>query len=155
MNLRLETKKDERTFVYNLFVDKPFCYNKVRGWTDRLGFEEYLTDVKRSKFVLSPAGLGIDCYRTWETMLMWQNNPYGGCYPIIKRSPIIRIYDKLPVVIVDRWEDVTQEFLEKKYIELEEKRKKGLFDYDRLYADYWINPILELQRKVKARKIKV
>jgi hypothetical protein len=51
-------------------------------------------------FVVSPHGNALDCYRTWEALLM-------GCIPIVKRSPIDYLYDGLPVAIVDDWGEIT------------------------------------------------
>lgn len=60
---------------------------------------EYRTALTESKFVLSPAGNGFDCHRTWEAM-------YLGAIPILRRAhwPFINI--NLPVLLVDEWEDL-------------------------------------------------
>jgi hypothetical protein len=52
-----------------------------------------------SKFVLSPAGNGFDCHRTWESM-------YLGAIPIVRRAhwPFINL--NLPVLLIDEWEDL-------------------------------------------------
>ena len=54
----------------------------------------------RYAFVISPRGHGLDCHRTWESLAL-------GNIPIVKRSPLDAIYEGLPVVIVDAWEDIT------------------------------------------------
>jgi hypothetical protein len=54
----------------------------------------------RHAFVISPHGNALDCYRTWEALLM-------GCVPIVKRSPIDYLYTDLPVAIVDEWSEIT------------------------------------------------
>jgi len=60
---------------------------------------EYRRALSESKFVLSPAGNGFDCHRTWEAM-------YLGAIPIVKREfwPFVAI--NLPVLQVDEWEDL-------------------------------------------------
>lgn len=60
---------------------------------------DYRRELASSKFVLSPAGNGLDCHRTWEAM-------YLGAIPIVKQAdwPFSR-YD-LPVLIVSNWEDL-------------------------------------------------
>jgi hypothetical protein len=50
------------------------------------------------KFVLSPAGVGLDCHRTWEALVL-------GCIPIVKSSCIDPVYEGLPVWIIKDWED--------------------------------------------------
>jgi hypothetical protein len=61
---------------------------------------ELLAIYARHAFVISPHGNGLDCYRTWEALLM-------GCVPIVKRSPIDYLFVDLPVAIVDDWSEIT------------------------------------------------
>lgn len=50
-------------------------------------------------FVLSAAGNGLDCHRTWELL-------YLGNIVITKTSSLDRLYDGLPVVVVKDWNEV-------------------------------------------------
>eukprot|EP00581_Thalassiosira_minuscula_P011257 CAMPEP_0183725922 /NCGR_PEP_ID=MMETSP0737-20130205/21903_1 /TAXON_ID=385413 /ORGANISM="Thalassiosira miniscula, Strain CCMP1093" /LENGTH=356 /DNA_ID=CAMNT_0025957093 /DNA_START=32 /DNA_END=1099 /DNA_ORIENTATION=- len=56
------------------------------------------------KFMLSPRGVGLDCYRTWEAL-------YLGMIPVVKTSTLDSMYQGLPVLIVDEWSDLTPELL--------------------------------------------
>jgi hypothetical protein len=58
----------------------------------------------RYAFVVSPHGNGLDCHRTWESLLL-------GNIIIVKRSPLDPLYEGLPVVIVDHWGEITAENL--------------------------------------------
>ncbi|HZO13085.1 MAG TPA: hypothetical protein VFB62_07495 [Polyangiaceae bacterium] len=58
----------------------------------------------RYAFVVSPHGNGLDCHRTWESLVL-------GNIPIVKRSSLDPLYDGLPVVIVDDWGEITKENL--------------------------------------------
>ncbi len=49
--------------------------------------------------VLSTAGNGLDCHRTWELF-------YLGCIVVTKTSPLDPLYEGLPVIIVDDWLEV-------------------------------------------------
>jgi hypothetical protein len=60
---------------------------------------EYRRALADSKFVLSPAGNGFDCHRTWEAM-------YLGAIPIVKKIHWPFNGKKLPVLIVNEWEDL-------------------------------------------------
>ncbi|MFO1131477.1 MAG: hypothetical protein U1E16_05685 [Hyphomicrobiales bacterium] len=53
-------------------------------------------------FEASPQGNGMDCFRTWEALAL-------GTVPIVRRSPLDRLYraHRLPVAIVEDWEEVT------------------------------------------------
>jgi hypothetical protein len=87
-------------------------------------------------FVLSPAGGGMDCHRTWEALLL-------GCIPIVKRFnvPCDSIYDGLPVLLVDEWRDVTADLLQKTLMEFQSKRDSGEFKMERLTLQYWMEKI--------------
>jgi hypothetical protein len=95
----------------------------------------YLEETKQYRYVLSPPGNGIDCHRTWEALLV-------GSIPIMKRSLLDSLFDELPVIFVDDWSELTEEFLEKKYQEI----LSGSYKYERMYADYWIETIRSYQR---------
>lgn len=89
-------------------------------------FENYLVKLGEHRFALSPPGRGLDTHRTWEALMV-------GTIPIVIRSPLDILYDKLPVLIVDDWSEITPEFLEERYLEFQ----KGEYDFSRLYAPYW------------------
>lgn len=129
-----------RKKVQELFESKNFCYV-----TAKKPYQEYLEDIAQSKFVLSPEGAGMDCHRTWEALLV-------GSIPIITHSTLDIMFQDLPVLFVNSWEEVTEEFLEKKYQEITKKT----YQLDTLYADYWINIILQIQKQfLKTFKIEL
>lgn len=59
----------------------------------------------RYAFVVSPHGNGLDCHRTWESLVL-------GNIVIVKRSSLDPLYEDLPVVIVDDWREITAKNLE-------------------------------------------
>jgi hypothetical protein len=67
----------------------------------------YNTHIKQLNyaFVASPFGGGPDCYRTWEALLL-------GCIPIIKSSGLNPVFEGLPMLIIEKWSDLTQELLQ-------------------------------------------
>lgn len=125
MNFDVKTFASERGLVWGMFANKKFC---VIG--KKKSFKPFLDDIATAKFVISPRGSGYDCHRTWEAL-------YLGSYPIVKKSPIDKLYDGLPVVIVNDWSEVTEEFLNKKYAEFAQKK----FKYDKLSFGYWFSLI--------------
>jgi hypothetical protein len=88
-------------------------------------------------FVLSPAGGGLDCHRTWEAIAL-------GCIPIVKRwnLPIDMVYDDLPVLIVNEWADITEELLTNTIREFKERQ----FNYNKLFLKYWVNLIYSYKK---------
>ena len=93
-------------------------------------FENYMYELKTYKFCLSPPGRGLDTHRAWEALMM-------GTIPIMISTTQDHLFEKLPVVIVDDWEQITTQFLNKKYEELIQKT----YDFDILYTPYWDNLI--------------
>jgi hypothetical protein len=121
MNFCIGTNARERSLVYDIFKNKSFCYN-----AGRKNLEGYLLDIASSKFVISPFGGGIDCYRTWEAL-------YMGSIPVVKTSDLNPLYEDLPVVIVKDWNEVTEEFLNQKYLELQGKK----YNFEKIHLNYW------------------
>lgn len=82
-------------------------------------------------FVLSPAGNGLDCIRTFEALCL-------GCIVILRKSELDNsIYDELPVLIVNEYYDINEDLLNNTLIEFSKKT----FNYEKLKMTYWINEI--------------
>jgi hypothetical protein len=77
-------------------------------------------------FVASPLGTGWDCHRTWEALVL-------GCIPIVSRSPMARLFEELPVIVVSDWRQVNREFLAESLGKLEQKR----FAFESLFLRSW------------------
>lgn len=89
-------------------------------------------------FSISPRGAGLDCHRTWEDLVL-------GCIVIVKTSPLDKLYEGLPVVIVKNWSEITESNLNKWLRKFgnaftNESYKK------RLTHTYWMNLIQEVKR---------
>lgn len=101
------------------------------GWVTMLPREtsnsECIRQMGEHKFVLSPYGLGFDCCKTWEALLC-------GSYPVVKRQYFLEHFAKhLPIVVIDNWEEVTEDFLNAKYKEFQNRE----WNYEMLTEDYW------------------
>ena len=72
--------------------------------------------MRKTMFVPSPAGNGIDCHRTWEAL-------YLGAVPVVLRSEYFG-ESNWPVLVVDSW----SELLEKKDNELKEIYTNNVLD---------------------------
>lgn len=121
MNFTQDTSFSERTKVYRLFHDKKFVTTKFG-----IPHEVFAEDVYSHPFTLSPRGNGYDCVRTWESL-------YLRSIPIIKRNNVMSHFSDLPILFVDEWEQITEEFLLEK---LEELKNKD-FDLSKAKISYW------------------
>jgi hypothetical protein len=78
------------------------------------------------QFVLSPHGAGLDCHRTWEALLL-------GCIPIIKTAKLNDLFEDLPIIVVEDWEQINDVFLSDS---LQSALKKSI-NTEKLYMKYW------------------
>lgn len=130
MNFSPSTYPQERPYIFHLFKDKTFC-----TVASPKNLEVYLTEMALHKFTISPRGNGIDCHRTWEALLT-------GSIPIVRKSDLDVLYKDLPVLIIDDWEEITEEFLTLKYSEINQKQYK----FHKKFAGYWLKKILNIQK---------
>jgi len=126
-----------------------YCnWRPVPGWGDR---EECYAQIDRSiclfesgsvsrastwqrqaefLYVISPEGIGMDCHRTWEAILL-------GCVPIVKRNAVTPLYANLPVIVVDDWNEVNSHYLREQSNYFSIKK----FDYSSIFKAHWTNLI--------------
>jgi hypothetical protein len=83
-------------------------------------------------FVLSPFGNGLDCHRTWEALLC-------GCIPIVRSTVFKELFEGLPVLIVEKWTDVTLTLLEQTVHDFKLKHDNNQFQYEKLTLEYYTN----------------
>lgn len=157
LNFNVKTNKKSRSASLNHFK-KIFGKDKTAFFaTKSYKWSEYLQQLGDTQFVISPPGKnrffynyisiknlgnGIDCHRTWEALIM-------GAIPIVLRSELQPLYDDMPVMVVDNWEEVTQkalsEFKTSKLnlsINRVPRRKK-------IWIRYWIDEIENTRTKLK------
>lgn len=130
INFDAKEIKPERVELLKYFSNKPFC-----TFSTQKPFADYLAEMARYKFVLSPPGLQIDCYRTWEALLV-------GSIPVVKSSYLNSLYSQLPVLVVNDLRDITEELLESKYKEITSRT----YTIEQLFIEYWIYKIKQIRR---------
>jgi len=127
------------TTTYPKLRNKLFLKFKIHDWVrfgemnfNMEGRIKYLTEIKKSKFVLCPRGNGIDTHRLWETL-------YLGSIPIIEKFRTHDICQDLPILFIDDWSEINKEFLNKKYEEISNQH----FNLEKLKLSYWKSFIKE------------
>jgi hypothetical protein len=94
-------------------------------------------NVMRAKFVLSPVGNGADCTRTYRALLL-------GSIPVVNQmsNPLVKsgLYNGLPVLVVDGWQQLSLSFLTQRHKELS-ARFQGGWERRTLFAEAWVERI--------------
>lgn len=104
----------------------------------RKGYYSYLCDLAEYQFVPSPFGNGRDCHRTWEAL-------YMGSVPIVQSSYLNPMYENLPIIVVDDWADLSDEYLRETFDQLSSKT----YNMDKLFMPYWINYINAFRKEYR------
>lgn len=134
---------DERHYCYHELKNKQFVKNlndesyekqpsihcgKVPVWINY----EY---THKSTYTLSPCGSGEDCHRFYEAI-------YLDSIPIVKRTNTVfdKLYNVFPCLIINNWNEVTQELLLekkdeclKKMTDFKERYPNALIDLDSIH----------------------
>jgi hypothetical protein len=95
----------------------------------------YFNEIQSHKYIISPPGHGLDCYRTWETM-------FFGRVPILIRSPLDAIYKDMPVLIIDDWRELDDLPLDDMYEDILSKTNREM-----LTQKYWNKYIMNIINK--------
>lgn len=131
MNFNIANYPSEREHVYRLFENKSWV-TSVRG-KNGMDFDGYLEGLCNHKYVLCPRGSSNNCHRRWESL-------YMGAIPIVRRDINNAFYSDMPILYVDKWEEVTTELLNDFY-------KTRIFVWDlvekQLTFTWWKNKILK------------
>jgi hypothetical protein len=117
-------KGEDRTQIFNKllssglvdYIDKPIL--RMDLWKKK---GEYA-------FTVSPHGNGLDCHRTWEDLVL-------GCIVIVKTSSLDPLYEDLPVVIIQDWDEINENNLDAWLKEHQDKQRA------KLKNSYWIDHI--------------
>ena len=128
---------DDRDSVQRALLSNP----QVVFQAKKLKRIELWREKTRYAFVVSPHGNGLDCHRTWESLVL-------GNIVIVKRSSLDPLYAGLPVVIVDDWREIDANNLKRWHAEHAPAcgRPEVL---ERLTNRYWI----ERARRLLAEKL--
>lgn len=117
-----------REGVYEQFGGKDWITTEGGMPDSYLPIEEFYHGIRSHPFVISPPGAGLDCHRHWEAMAM-------GSIPIVLRSKAVELLEDMPALIIDCWDEVTQERLE---AELPGLRERFAWDsMTKLDMNFW------------------
>jgi hypothetical protein len=113
------------------FGQRKDCLNKIpssllKMYQQKLKRTQTWLNTSQYAFVLSPYGQGMDCHRTWEALIL-------GSIPIIKSKEFVKMFEDLPVLFVNDWNEINQQLLD----DTIDRFKNRVFNYDKLTLKYW------------------
>lgn len=118
-------------------LDLENTYTKTNRTVAQKDF--HFGELVNSKFVMAPSGYGLDCYRICEALM-------AGAIPVIETRNRIdgwrRIFDDLPVLEVDYWENLTPDYMMEGYQQI--LQKWDTCNWDKLTRHYWVDWLIEL-----------
>lgn len=103
-------------------IDQSVCYFQ----TEPMPMAHTWELQSQYQFVLSPHGVGLDCHRTWEALIL-------GCIPIVKAAKLNDLFVDLPVIVVQDWKQITPAFLAENLQLLNNKA----INTEKLSMSYW------------------
>lgn len=159
-----DTLNKERQQLKAQFSNAPYCFNRAsaipfeeyleemadykfalspRGWgpdcyrTWEALFVGTIPIVRRNQsghIITIKTGLRVGAESTTQKKkLLPANTPLSPEGP----SQLDTLYEGLPILVIDSWEELSESFLQKKYAEITSKS----YDISALYFDYWRNKI--------------
>jgi hypothetical protein len=120
-NFSINTNFEERINCLRQITDKGIKMSENKN------FEDYLRELSKSLFNISPNGNGIDCHKIWESL-------YLKTIPIVTKSINIDFYKNLPILVINNWSELNVGIL------TEETYHKiwGNFDPKLIKTDFFI-----------------
>ena len=130
LNFKESTNFKERKNLYEYFSNTDW----VTIESPNLSKIQYKEAISKSNFILCPWGNGVDTHRLWESL-------YYGKIPVTKYHHTYSHLNNLPILFVDKYEDITQERL----IKFIHSLKSSEIDYKKLSIDTWLDLICQIK----------
>ena len=135
-NFMNDTNRWKRPQIFNIVTsnlgDKctvgNYTYNK-----EELKFQFY-RDIQEHHYTLCPPGNSKESHRMWESL-------YLGGIPVVEDNASNRYFAQFfPILVVERWCDITEEFLKSKLEYFQSKNwRYDLLDTDNLFKEYGLS----------------
>lgn len=119
----------------NSMVRQPFCCRSAQHVKTLLWAE-----LAKYKFAIIPKEEGFGA--AWEALAF-------DTIPVMLHSPADAIFEGTPVVLVHNWEEVTEDFLDEKYRQIQDGLKSGLLSKKKLFFDHWLDQIQQIQADIR------
>ena len=129
LNIAYETYPEERKGIVKNYKDKKWVTYVTPSKTVD-GHYKYIENIYNHKFVFAPRGNGLDTHRLWESL-------YLQTIPIVKKAVGMEDFYDLPILFIDDWDGLTEEYLNVKYDEIMSKK----YNMNKITLSYWCEKI--------------
>ena len=131
-NFNIRTNYTERIKYKNISID---C-SHIDWEESNLPLHDFFNRMLDYKMILCPIGNGVDTHRLWEVL-------YSNRIPItvkVNNYGIYKLYEKLPIIILDKIDDLfNYELIEKKYKDV----MSNNYNLELINYNYWKDKILK------------
>lgn len=100
--------------------------------------EQWLSKANEYAFTISPLGNGLDSGRTWESLAV-------GQIVIVHSGPLDKLYEGLPVVIINNWDEVNSRNLDLWLDKFSDSTSNPRYR-ERLSLNYWNDKIHQYKK---------
>ena len=116
--------RKERQNLFHQVKDLPYVHVETytKKWENTQELTAHYESISKYKWTLCPRGAGQDTHRLWEAL-------YLGSIPIVLKSSISSLYEGLPVIQLNNWDELSLPLLEKRSKELPLTRTNAYFTY--------------------------
>lgn len=132
MNLTVTNFPEERKQIVSQYAKCSWVTYEEPNISEN-GHENYLRNIHTHKFAFAPRGNGLDTHRLWECL-------YLRTIPIVKHHVSMEDFSDLPILFVDSWDGLTEEYLNEQY-EIIMKKK---YNMKKITLTYWTDRIQDL-----------
>jgi len=115
----------DRLLIKKLFAEEKWVTDGVFERNEK-GHRNFIHNIYNHKFVFCPRGNGVDTHRLWMSL-------YLRTIPIVIKHPVNKCFRHLPILFIDYWDEINEEFLLKKWEEMSIKK----YDFNILKMSYW------------------
>jgi hypothetical protein len=131
-NFNIHTNYGERIKYKNISIECPHI-----DWEEsNLSLHDFFNKMLDYKMILCPVGNGVDTHRLWEVL-------YSNIIPItvkVNNYGIYKLYETLPIIILDKIEDLLDyDLIDKKYKEV----MSNNYNLELINYNYWKDKILK------------
>lgn len=120
-----------RRSIYTTLNNKTYC-----TFGNKKPFKNFMKDMAHCAFTASPTGDMDDCFRHWEALAVG-SIPIIPLYNHLGNKCLEKLFNDLPVIFIDDYSVIDDEFLNRAYAELSRKK----YNFKKLYMSYWIKVI--------------